>query len=116
MKALDRRYGDVEKRLQRKTQVLELTRKGVESARADIDAARAWVADRLRELAELPPLGSSVRAAEERQQALKAMAKEAEGKQVRREQHKCKGKPVVVTSLCHSKKGSNRNFFKKKIS
>ncbi|KAK3930234.1 Nesprin-1 [Frankliniella fusca] len=82
MKAVDRRYGDVEKRLQRKTQVLELTRKGVESARSEIDAARAWVADKLRELGELPPLGTSVRAAEERQQALKALAKEAEGKQV----------------------------------
>lgn len=82
MKAVDRRYGDVEKRLQRKTQVLELTRKGVESARTEIDAARAWVADKLRELQELPPLGTTVRAAEERQQALKALSKEAEGKQV----------------------------------
>ncbi|XP_052120036.1 muscle-specific protein 300 kDa isoform X1 [Frankliniella occidentalis] len=82
MKAVDRRYGDVEKRLQRKTQVLELTRKGVESARNEIDAARAWVADKLRELGELPPLGTTVRAAEERQQALKALTKEAEGKQV----------------------------------
>lgn len=85
MKSVERRYNDLGKRLQRKLQILEMTRKGIEDTRNEIQQARDWVKERLIELQRPPPLGFESRKAEDRLNSLKALLKEADNKLVLKE-------------------------------
>ncbi|GLH12192.1 Nesprin-1, partial [Gryllus bimaculatus] len=82
LKSVERRYNDIAKRIQRKSQVLKLTHKGLEGARQEIESARTWILEKMALVQAPPPLGFESKAAEDRQQALKSLVKEVEGKKV----------------------------------
>lgn len=85
LKSVERRYNDISKRLQRKVQVLEMTRKGIEGTRDEIEQARDWVKDKLTEVQKPILLGYESKNADGRIQYLKGLLKEAEGKAVLQE-------------------------------
>ncbi|XP_017768073.1 PREDICTED: nesprin-1 [Nicrophorus vespilloides] len=85
MKGVDRRYKDITKRLQRKAQVLETTRKGIDDTRNEIEQARLWCKERLSELNKPTSLGYESRKAEERLTSLKSLLKDADNKLVLKE-------------------------------
>ncbi|KAJ8930094.1 hypothetical protein NQ314_017138, partial [Rhamnusium bicolor] len=84
-KSVERRYNDISKRLQRKLQVLEMTRKGIEDTRNEIEQARDWVREKLVGLQRPTPLGFESRKAEDRLNALRGLLKEADNKLVLKE-------------------------------
>jgi nesprin-1 len=82
IKSVERRHGDISKKLQRKAQVLDMTAQGIEATRREIEENREWISDK-KSLARLSePLGFESRQAEERLLSLKGMLKEAEAKQL----------------------------------
>lgn len=85
MRTITRRYGDIGKRLQRKSQVLEITRKGIEDTQREIEQAREWVKTKLVELQKPPPLGFESRKCEDRTNSLKSLLKKAKNKQLLQE-------------------------------
>lgn len=85
LKSVERRYGDVSKRLQRKQQVLEMTRKGIEDTRNEIEQAKEWVKEKMIELRKPLPLGFESHKAEDRLTALKSLLKEANNKAILQE-------------------------------
>lgn len=80
VKSADRRYNDIAKKLQRKTQVLEMTRKGIDGTKAEIDEARNWVKDKLAELLNAKHLSPESAKVDERLNSLKDLLKDAENK------------------------------------
>ncbi|XP_075225316.1 muscle-specific protein 300 kDa isoform X2 [Lycorma delicatula] len=82
LRAVERRYNDIAKRIQRKAQVLETTKKGLDSAQQEIAQAREWVKSKMTLVQNPPPIGYDAKAADERQLLLKNTLKEAEGKQL----------------------------------
>lgn len=82
---MERRYADIAKRLQRKQQVLEMTRKGIEDTRNEIEQAREWVKEKIVELRRPTPLGFESHKAEDKLTALKSLLKEANNKAVLQE-------------------------------
>lgn len=70
MKVLERRYNDVAKRVQRKSQVLSGTLKGVEAAQGEINEARQWVREKMTSVTTPPLLGFDSKTADERQNQL----------------------------------------------
>lgn len=85
LKSVERRYNDIGKRLQRKAQVLEMTKKGIEDTRNEIDQAREWTKEKSIQLQKSIPLGFESRKVEDKLSALKSLLKEAENKQVLQE-------------------------------
>lgn len=85
MKSVERRYNDIAKRLQRKSQILDMTRKGIEDTRNEIEQAREWVKEKLHELQKPPPLGFESRKAEDKLNTLRGLLKEADNKLVLKE-------------------------------
>lgn len=81
MKSLDRRYADLGKRLERKAQLLDVTNKSVGGVKGEIDQLQNWVKEKIQELQAPSTLSFEPKAAEARQQAIKALMKDAEGKQ-----------------------------------
>lgn len=81
VKSLERRYNDVGKRIDRKAQLLDVTNKGVEGAKDEIEQISNWVKEKIAELQAPSPMGYDVKSGENRQQALKGMMKDAEAKQ-----------------------------------
>lgn len=81
MKSLNRRYGDLEKRIDRKAQLLDVTNKGVEGAKAEVEQLQNWVKEKIQELQAPASMGYEPKAAEQYQQALKGIMKDAEAKQ-----------------------------------
>ncbi|XP_039285327.1 nesprin-1-like [Nilaparvata lugens] len=81
LKAVERRYNDIAKRIQRKAQVLESTKKGLDSAQQEVAQAREWVQAKMALVNNPPPLGFDSKAADERLLVLRNTLKEAEGKQ-----------------------------------
>lgn len=71
LKSVERRYNDIAKRVQRKLQVLEMTRKGLESAHQEIEQAREWIREKLKQLETCPALGFESKVADERLQSLR---------------------------------------------
>lgn len=71
MKSVERRYNDIAKRVHRKAQVLEMTRKGLEGARQEIEQAREWIGEKMKELETHPPLGFESKVADDRLQSLR---------------------------------------------
>ncbi|XP_057659189.1 muscle-specific protein 300 kDa isoform X4 [Diorhabda carinulata] len=84
-KATERRYNEIAKRLQRKLQVLEMTKKGIEDTRNEINAARDWVKEKVSSLRKPEPLGFESRKADDRINALQDLLKEAGNKLVLKE-------------------------------
>ncbi|XP_032294435.1 muscle-specific protein 300 kDa isoform X26 [Drosophila virilis] len=81
MKSLDRRFADLGKRIDRKAQLLDVTNKGVDGAKAEIDQLQQWVKQQIEELQAPAALGYSPKDAEARQQKIKSLMKDAEAKQ-----------------------------------
>ena len=81
IKSVERRYGDISKKLQRKAQVLDTTAQGIEATRKEIEENREWISDMKRQARSSEPLGYESRQADEKLLALKSMLKEAEAKQ-----------------------------------
>ncbi|KAL5279677.1 hypothetical protein ACFFRR_003964 [Megaselia abdita] len=81
VKSLERRYNDVGKRIDRKAQLLDVTNKGVEGAKAEIEQIQNWVKEKITELQSPVAMGFDVKSGESRQQALKGLMKDAEAKQ-----------------------------------
>ena len=71
LKSVERRYNDIAKRVQRKLQVLEMTRKGLENAHQEIEQAREWIREKLKQLETCPALGFESKVADERLQCLR---------------------------------------------
>ncbi|XP_014483634.1 PREDICTED: nesprin-1 isoform X6 [Dinoponera quadriceps] len=82
IKSVERRYADIGKKLQRKAQVLDMTAQGIEATRREIEENREWI-ERKKQQVKMPELlGYESKQADERLLALKAMLKEADGKQL----------------------------------
>lgn len=71
LKAVERRHNDIHKRIQRKAQILEMTKKGVDTALQEIEQARKWAKDRIAEVQNPSPLGFDSKSAEDKLQSLK---------------------------------------------
>lgn len=71
MKSVERRFNDVAKRIQRKSQVLEMARKGLEGARQEIEQAHDWIKENIKRLQVPQLLGFESKAAEDRLQVEK---------------------------------------------
>ncbi|XP_012253400.2 muscle-specific protein 300 kDa isoform X14 [Athalia rosae] len=82
IKSVERRYGDIGKKLQRKSQVLDMTAQGIEATRREIEENRKWIAEKKEVARTSGPIGYESRLADEKLLSLKALLKEAEGKQV----------------------------------
>ncbi|XP_046474495.1 muscle-specific protein 300 kDa isoform X6 [Neodiprion pinetum] len=82
IKSVERRYGDIGKKLQRKSQVLDMTAQGIEATRREIEENRKWVAEKKQVARTSEPIGYESKMADEKLLSLKALLKEAEGKQV----------------------------------
>lgn len=85
IKSIERRYNDISKKLQRKLQVLETTRKGIEDTKNEIEQAREWVGEKFSSLQRPPPLGFESSKAEDKLNNLKDLLKEADNKLVLKE-------------------------------
>lgn len=77
---MERRYNDINNRLQRKAQVLEITHKEIDGTRQEIEDTRKWVAQKINEMTNPEPLGFESKTAKDRQQELVFLLKEADGK------------------------------------
>ena len=64
LKVAERRFGDVERRLQRKLHLLQTTHHGSDTAVADIAQMRLWVAEKTKQIRNKEPLGFKSKAAE----------------------------------------------------
>lgn len=82
---MERRYSDIAKRLQRKQQVLEMTRKGIEDTRKEIEQAREWVKEKTIQLSKPAPLGFESYKAEDKLTALRSLLKDANNKAILQE-------------------------------
>ncbi|XP_018338972.1 PREDICTED: nesprin-1 isoform X6 [Trachymyrmex septentrionalis] len=82
IKSVERRYADIGKKLQRKAQVLEMTAQGIEATRREIEENREWIRQKKQQVKMPELLGFESKQAEERLLTLKAMLKEADGKQL----------------------------------
>ena len=71
MKSVERRYNDIAKRVQRKAQVLEMARKGLDGTRQEIEQAREWIREKMRQLDNSSPLGFESKVADDRLQSLR---------------------------------------------
>nr|XP_022915902.1 nesprin-1 isoform X7 [Onthophagus taurus] len=84
LKSVERKKNDVAKRLQRKLQVLETTKKRIDDTRNEIEQARDWVKQKAEEI-KATPLGFESRKAEEKLEALNNLLKQTENKIAQRE-------------------------------
>lgn len=75
LKVAERRFGDVERRLQRKLHLLQTTHQGAESAAADIALIRQWVAEKTAFVREKEPLGFRSKNAETKLQQIKVSSR-----------------------------------------
>nr|XP_050869210.1 muscle-specific protein 300 kDa [Vespula vulgaris] len=82
IKFVERRYTDISKKLQRKTQVLDMTAQGIEATRQEIEENRNWIEQKKEHARLTEPLGYESKQAEERLLVLKGILKEAENKQM----------------------------------
>lgn len=71
VKAIERRFNELGKRIQRKKEVLKSTEKELKDLEADIGQAKQWVSEKESYLRNQPPIGFETKASEERLQLLK---------------------------------------------
>lgn len=82
IKSVERRYADIAKKLQRKSQVLDMTAQGIDATKKEIEDNREWINQKKQQARAKELLGFECKPADDRVQALKAMLKETESKQV----------------------------------
>lgn len=82
LKSVERKYGDLRKKILRKCQVLETTAQGIKATKKEIEELRNWISEKKQIARDAEPLGFESKQAEEKLLSLKAILKEAEGKQV----------------------------------
>ncbi|XP_059468655.1 muscle-specific protein 300 kDa isoform X2 [Neocloeon triangulifer] len=82
LKAIERRHGDIGKKIQRKAQILEMTKTGYDTAIEEIELARKWAKEKVKGVEKQTPLGFESKSVEEKLQDLKSLLKEAEGKEI----------------------------------
>lgn len=66
MKSIDRRYNDISKRIDRKAQIFDVTNRGVESARGEIEQIDNWTKQQINELQSPQALGFESKSADSR--------------------------------------------------
>lgn len=66
MKSIDRRYNDISKRIDRKAQIFDVTNRGVESARGEIEQIDNWTKQQISELQSPQALGFESKSADSR--------------------------------------------------
>ncbi len=71
LKVAERRFGDVERRLQRKLHLLQTTHQGSDSAQVDIAHIREWMAEKSGKIRDKEPVGFHARNAESKLQEVK---------------------------------------------
>lgn len=81
MKSIDRRFNDISKRIERKAQIFDVTNRGVENARGEIEQIDNWTKQQINELQSPQALGFESKSADSRLQKLKALTKESDAKQ-----------------------------------
>lgn len=81
MKSIDRRYNDISKRIERKAQIFDVTNRGVEGARGEVEQIDNWTKQQISELQSPQALGFESKSADSRLQKLKALTKESDAKQ-----------------------------------
>ena len=75
LKVAERRYGDVEKRLNRKQHLIQTTHQGSESAMSDVAQIRQWVAEKTELVRKKEPLGFRTKSAQSKLQQIKVISK-----------------------------------------
>ena len=78
LKVAERRFVDVERRMQRKLHLLQTTHQGAESATVDIALIRQWVAEKTGVVREKESLGFRAKSAETKLQQTKVIWKQLE--------------------------------------
>lgn len=81
VKSVERRYNDVSKRIDRKCQILEVTNRGYETAKNEIQQLDKWAKQQIVDLQSPQLVGFDSKSADSRLQRLKALTKEADAKQ-----------------------------------
>lgn len=71
LKVAERRFGDVERRLQRKLHLLQTTQQGFDSATGDIAHIKEWIAEKGALVRDKEPLGFRGKNAEAKLQQIK---------------------------------------------
>ena len=73
IKSVERRYADIGKKLQRKSQVLDMTAQGIEATRKEIEDNREWISDKKQQARASGLLGFDSKLADEKVSALKVI-------------------------------------------
>lgn len=71
IKSVERRYADIGKKLQRKSQVLDMTAQGIEATRREIQDNREWIGEKKQQARASELLGFESKLADEKVSALK---------------------------------------------
>ncbi|XP_025834538.1 nesprin-1 isoform X2 [Agrilus planipennis] len=87
LKSIERNYNDIGKRINRKAQVLDMIRKGIDDTREEIEAIKVWVKEKQTELRVPVLLGFESKKAIEKLNKYKSLLKEANNKEILRETH-----------------------------
>lgn len=82
LKLSDRRYNDIIKRIARKSQMIAATNKGIQSIQSEIDQLNDWLSQQISNLKEPQALSTDSNLLNVHLQKLKAIAKDADVKQV----------------------------------
>ena len=80
LKVAERRYGDVEKRLNRKQHLIQTTHQGSESAMSDVAQIRQWVAEKTELVRKKEPLGFRTKSAQSKLQQIKVISTSSSSK------------------------------------
>lgn len=81
VKSVERRYNDVSKRIDRKYQILDVTNRGYETAKNEIQQLSNWAKQQINDLQSPQLVGYDSKSADARLHKLKALTKEADAKQ-----------------------------------
>ncbi|CAH1403532.1 unnamed protein product [Nezara viridula] len=81
-KSIERRFNEIGKRIQRKMEILQSTQSELKAIEDEVNEAKSWVSEKADYVKNLPPVGYQAKMCDDRVHLLKALLKEAEGKQV----------------------------------
>ncbi|KAK9890573.1 hypothetical protein WA026_011943 [Henosepilachna vigintioctopunctata] len=85
MKSLEKKYAEIQRRIHRKLEVIEIMQKVLDEMKSEINNAREWVKINLADLRKQEPIGFEVYKADDRLNALKSLLKETHNKTVLRD-------------------------------
>ena len=78
LKVAERRFVDVERRLNRKLHLLQTTQHGSDSAHVDVSQMTQWIQEKAKQIRDKEPLALRAKAAESRFLVVKGLCKEVE--------------------------------------